>query len=221
MKKQSADDQKLLTELLNKESWHPDKQDIKSPQKSPTNETNAQENNPNIGSFIEQNDKIIQVLGVFIALTAFATILPIKVMGYILAFIFLSCTILIWLELWGRFPKNGTTALAYFENFLVIGGLALIAYFFLDFRAVWREYLFILIATIPLFITSRIIKRYNIFNRLFNTSPGKLRPLRYTFGIIIIIVNAFISFYISYLLAKPINDWLDSMRQYLDTINNI
>lgn len=173
---------------------------------------------PGIIDFIESNDKVIQTLGVFIAITVFATTLPIKAIGYVLSFAFLSCTILILFELWSRFPNNGRTSLIYFENFLILGGICLTVYFLLDFRTAWRQYLFIVIASVILFVLSSLIKQHNIFNRLFQTSQDRLKIIRYMFGIFIIILSVSISFYISYKASEPINNWLDKMRYYIDNI---
>jgi len=51
-----------------------------------------------LSDYVENNSKLISVLGVFTALTVFTNNLSIKPIGYALSFVFLTITIIIWVE---------------------------------------------------------------------------------------------------------------------------
>jgi len=92
------------------------------------NETDK-DKSPTLFDFIEENQRLITVLGVFTALTVFSSNLPLKPFGYVLSFMFMSLTVLLWLELWQKFPtKSGSWRLTVFENVLPFTVLAVIAY---------------------------------------------------------------------------------------------
>ncbi len=130
-----------------------------------------------ISTFVEVNHKLITVLGVFTALTVFAANLPLRPFGNILSFMFLALAILVWLELWAKFPKGAVTwRLNWFENILSYAVMIIIAYWFLSFRDIWRIWLPFLIALLFLAGFSMVMKRYDVFDRLFKTEPGKETP---------------------------------------------
>ena len=82
-----------------------------------------------LDEFIESNQKLISVLGVFTALTVFTANLQFKVFGYALSFIFMSITLIIWVELLEKFPKGDAHwRLKIFETLLSFSFLALILY---------------------------------------------------------------------------------------------
>jgi hypothetical protein len=56
--------------------------------------------------FIEENHKILSVLGVFTALAVFASKLEFQPLGNVLAILFLSLIVLMWRELWDKVPPD-------------------------------------------------------------------------------------------------------------------
>jgi hypothetical protein len=171
-----------------------------------------------IAQFIEQNDKLLQALGIFIALTVFSSSLPVQLLGYFLSFFFIFATILVWFELWDKFPKTATRSLVFFENTLTLASFGLVVYFLLDFRAIWDRLMPLLIWLIFLSIYSFIVKKYDLFNRVFRVKPGKLKALRYIIGIISIIVFFLLSVIISAFMSIPINSWLEAIRRSMETV---
>jgi hypothetical protein len=168
--------------------------------------------------FIESNHKLLTILGVFTALTVFSVNLTIKPLGYILAFIYFTMTILVWLEIWSKFPAGtGSWRLFWFENIISFLMLFIIAYWLIEYRSIWKYFLMPLLFIIITGIFSVIIKKFNIFNRLFHTKPGKLKFLRYLFGVLIMIVVLFLSIYLVSFFAPPTNTFLDGLRNYLAT----
>lgn len=178
---------------------------------------NAQEDKVTLAAFIDDNYKLLSALGVFVGLTLFASNLPLKSIGYSLSFLFVSATVLIMLELWERFPsKSGTTRLFWFENILFLSSLLVVAYWFVEFRAMWHQYLVVPILCILLWLVSAVIKRFDLFNRLFRTEPGGRKILRYIFGFALIGVVFVVSYAVATWLTPPINTFLDEVRRSME-----
>lgn len=166
-----------------------------------------------LNTFINKNDKLLSALGIFTALTVFSSNLSLKWIGYILSFLFLSTTILIWLELWAKFPKSATTRLMWFENILSYSIMAVIAYWLLAFYEIWRLFLFIPIALILLYLFSIFIKRFSIFNTVFHSKSIHHKKLRYILGFTVLIVVLYISSYIANQLESPISTLINNIKQ--------
>lgn len=168
-----------------------------------------------LAKFIEDNNNLLTIFGVFVAVTTFATGLPIKSIGSALAFIFLTLTIIIWLEIWEQFPSgDGTWKLTIFENLLSFGTFVLVFYWLLDYRNVWSYAMPFFIALILMSIISAILKKYNVFNRLFHAKPNERKMLRHTIGLILLMLMLYISFGIGEYLAPHANNFLD--KAYLE-----
>jgi len=59
-----------------------------------------------LGEFVETNQRLLSVLGIFAALTVFGGNLPEPLIGQMLSFSCLSITILIAIEVWRRLPMD-------------------------------------------------------------------------------------------------------------------
>jgi len=173
---------------------------------------------PTLASYIEDNHKLITVLGVFTALTVFSTNLRLQPFGYLLSWLFMSLALLVWIELWGRFPnKKGNWTLTWFENFLSIAVLVVLVYWLVDFRQIWHLYLFIPVASGFLAIFSYVMQRYDLFNRFFKSQPGKRRWLRYTLGFASVICITVFAYWISLKISPSINLFLDEAYKNMST----
>lgn len=173
---------------------------------------------PTLSSFIEDNHKLITVLGVFTALTVFASSLTLKPMGLVLSFLFMTLAAIVWLELCARFPsKSGTWRLTWFENILSFTVLAFIAYWLLDFRTIWKNLLLVLVGGLILAVVSATMKRFGLFNRLFRAQPGKKRVLRYVIWLLLVSATIFLSFWLAGLVTPSINRALDVITETMRT----
>jgi hypothetical protein len=180
---------------------------------------------PTITSFVNANFNMLTALGIFAALAAFSTTLPIPGAAYFLSFIFLFGTVLIWWELLRGFSarvptKGGGGALIWFENVMTIGVFALILYWLIAFRTVWRQLLIVPMAAIMmqavLGVVSYVSKRSNWFNRTFHVQPGELRGLRYWIYALAAVSAFLLCLGVASLLIGPVNQLLDSIRAQLD-----
>jgi len=167
--------------------------------------------------FIEQNHKIISVLGVFIALTVFTANLSFQAIGYALSFLFMAITIIVWMELLERFPKGESTwRFKTFENLLNYSFFGIIFYWLISYREIWKNIMFIpLTIILAAMLTSLLtlpIKKYDLFDRVFRTKPGKLKVIRYILFLLILFIVLHISFWIAFIISPPINYFFDQLH---------
>jgi hypothetical protein len=167
---------------------------------------NPEEKNiPSLSQFLEDNQKLISVLGVFNAITVFSLSLPYKKMSLMLSFAFLSITIIIWIELWAKFPRDTrvTTRLSIFENILSYSLLLLVVYWFFAYKEIFIINLHFIIWLIIISVLAHLIKTMNLFQPI-NKNSNKSQSIRIIFGIIVIVFTWYLSSIISPIIIKNI-----------------
>lgn len=86
------------------------------------NKKESNENKPSpmtLSEFIEDNHKLISVLGIFSAITVFSASLDFLPGKQFLTGMLLTLSVLLWIELVGKFPSEKVTGLlTWFENIL-------------------------------------------------------------------------------------------------------
>ncbi len=180
---------------------------------------NPTQNQATLTKFIEDNEKLINALGVFVAITVFVGELRLRAFGYVLSFVFMTLTVLLWIELWSKFPsERGDWKIILFENILSLGVLASFVYWLTDFRDIWHELLIFFIFSIISSLFSIVMKKFKIFNKLFHTQPNKLKWLRIVFGIIVLTIILSSSFLLAQLIAPTVNEIFDSINQSIKTL---
>lgn len=165
--------------------------------------------------FIEENHKLLTVLGVFTALTVFSLSLSLKIIGYFLSFAFFTISLIIWFELWSKFPKNGSFKLSCLENILSLTIFVLIFYWLVEYRTIWHEFLFVLFFMIIFAIFTYVMRKIKFFDKTLNAQEGKLKWLRYVFGVIVIAICGVFSFWLSSIVSPPMNSLLDELRAFI------
>ncbi len=183
-----------------------------------TSETKPEDTTPmDLGTFIEDNYRLFAVLGVLTALTVFAASIQLRTVGVWLSSAFLAADILVWFELWRRFPpKMGTWQLFWFENVMSWATLGLIAYWLLEYRLLWRALLPLPIAGVILAVFSWVMKRWDVFNRLFRAAPGQRKALRSALATLVMFVVFMLAVLLAGVISWPINNWLDSVRTEME-----
>jgi len=178
-------------------------QEEKSPRSDP----------PTLADFINENERIITVLGVLIALTAYFSSSPLKPFGQIFSALLLTLTLFVWFELWGKFPsKMGTSTLFWFENIFSLTIFAVVAYWFVSIGCIFPQIIFIVSFLLISSLISYLMKKLDIFNRFFKAKPGQKRVLRIILGILIIIVSFLAGVFIVSVIVtstyKPFTEYL-------------
>lgn len=165
-----------------------------------------------LGAFLEENQRLITLLGVFSALTLFAgTVRPVE-FGRFLSSIFLTLVVLIWLELWSRFPsKAGGWRLSLFESILSLAVLAMVGYWIVVVHVWFRSLITLLVWGGAMAAISKVIKRYDLFNRVFRTVPQGRPKLRYAVGLLVQLVVLGVSLGIASLIGPPLDRAVDNL----------
>jgi hypothetical protein len=166
-----------------------------------------------LATFVEQNHKLLTIIGVFTAISIFATNINLLFVATFLSFLFLLLTILLWFELISKFPKNGSTNLGWFEAILGICVLGLIFYWIVEYQNVWEYILPFVIQLIFLAIFSYTVKKTNFFNRVFNAEPGQKKTWRYLIYFITIFATLALGLYLGNLLSPTIVNYLGMLKQ--------
>lgn len=168
-----------------------------------------------LGSFLEANQRLITVIGVFSALTLFGSTIQPREFGQFLASLFLTLVLLVWLELWGRFPpQRGGWRLRWFENIMSLLVLVLVLYWVVVIHVWFRGLVTIVVFGGTMATISAIGGRYNLFNRLFNTVPNGRPGLRHAVGIALQLVVFALSLGVAQLIGLPVDNWLDSVSAH-------
>ena len=179
------------------------------------NEPDRSQKEPNqlgIKEFVEDNHKLLSTLGIFLAITIFSTNIDLKSFSPWLSFLSLSCVILLWIELWTKFPKNGgSLRLSLFENAISFLSMLTIIYWVVKVKSLFQS-VTILIAFIVMGIISSVLKRRDIFNRLFYAERGSKKILRISIGIALIVFVLYLSFLISSFISPLIDAMLDGLK---------
>ncbi len=128
--------------------------------------------------FVEENHKLLTVLGVFTALTVYASNLPYSWPGSGLAFVFMAFSIIILLQLFANLMSVVPTGLlAYCTTLMLAAVWFTLVYWLLAFRGFWREYLtrvlIVLLAGIGVSLFQKAVAHYGLLDRLFHPTPEK------------------------------------------------
>jgi FtsH-binding integral membrane protein len=93
-----------------------------------------------IREFVEENDKLLAVLGIFLGVAAFTVNAQIRLVGQIVAFLFILAALLIWSELFFRFKRSKPPhrRLVFFYIILTLAFLTTILYWMLEFTNIMR-----------------------------------------------------------------------------------
>ncbi len=176
-----------------------------------------------LGEFAEEHQKLLSVLGIFTALSAFSINLPIKLIGSGLAFIFLAISVLLWIEVLRRIPSDldSSFSLILFQILITLGLLLLCAYWLLDFRVFWHGFLHL--ALIMPFGAAIATGSFWLLTKVESTKPIFAWVKRSKFGKFLLIAVFTVVFVVcgsiaGSILAPPINRLLDKSRKDLDQI---
>ena len=147
--------------------------------------------------FIDDNHRLISILGVFSGLTAFF----VKIDAIYLSFIsFLILFVLMW-ELRKYFPgKNASDTLQIFELFIYILIISLIVYFFIEYKIIIMEVSILAFLFAYFVIATKIYQKYKLSKLEKKISLKRFGNLFlilvYMFGLISIVAVASYSAYL-------------------------
>ena len=173
--------------------------------------------------FVDQNSKLISILGVFSALTVFVQEIvkkPIgELFGYVLSFLFLSLSIIILFELMSKAKvKSPSARLRFFKYILQLAIVGILFYWLLSYRTIWRVVMPFVVYGIILWLFSFIIMNFKVLKKLDNTNSIKLRILKIIIGLGILYIVIFVIPNFITPIAEIINNGLDEMKDGLERL---
>ncbi len=158
--------------------------------------------------FVDENHKLLSTIGIFTAITVFSLNIKSTYFSLGLSFLFLFQTLILWSELLSQIPKVATRRMGWFENFLSYSFLVLIIYWVVEYYMVWNLFLWLIIPLFIVYFISVILKKFNLFNILFKTTPGEKKALRHILYWTILIVAYILGSKLSALISPYIQKFL-------------
>ncbi|XOB46410.1 MAG: hypothetical protein ACKKMV_03090 [Candidatus Nealsonbacteria bacterium] len=160
--------------------------------------------------FIEENYRLLQVLAIFTTLSVFSSNLPLERFRNLLSTLLLSASVLVWLELWARFPKKyGTWRLSLFETLLSGIIVIVILYWFLVAQAfipaMANYVLFVVLFSAINQLISKAIKKCNLPEILFKKKTSQEEFLRYAIAITVVVISLILAFLLTNWFVSKIN----------------
>jgi hypothetical protein len=164
--------------------------------------------------FVEQNQKLITVLGVFTALTVFANNIPFADFSSLLSFLFLTIALIVWIELFMRakVANNANWRLKVFENILSLSVFALIGYWLVGYVDTWRSFTFVPLMALFTSLIFVPIRKYSIYQRLNNPSSARFRILKKVLWFFILITITLCSAFAAAKFATPVVEFFQSLK---------
>ena len=173
---------------------------------------------PTLSGFVEQNEKLFGVLGVFTAVSIFAGQLTLHWFAYVLSFVFTLLVVILWIELLSKFPSgSGDWRIAAFEELLSLAVIGLVVYVLVDYRQYLAYAIVLLILSLIMGGVSWIIEKRGVFNRVFRAVPRGKTVLAYLIAIAIVWTALYVSFRLTVLIApaanRVLNAWYKALSQ--------
>ena len=183
-----------------------------TPQKAPPDDSKG----TTLFSFIEENHRLLSVLGIFTALTVFARTLPIRILSDLLSFFFLAATVVLWFELQERYPsKTSSQKLRLFEILVSTAVLLLVACWLFLYWAFWRRILVAVFFAAFSLATTSLLQKYNVFNRLVGVDANHQKFLRHLVFFIIFSMILVSSIFFANLLGLKVVPLLEQIHEQL------
>ena len=172
-----------------------------------------------LADFIEENHRLLTVLGVFTAMTVFASNLPLAWPGAMLAFLFMALSVMLWLQLFARVlsTSHATTSMALFVTFFSMATLHMVLYWLLAFRSIWREYLanvlWILAFGASVSVHRWCVRRHKVLYRFYHPGPDRATAYRTAFSTLSLLVIVLLAGFSAFYGARALNRVLDGLYQ--------
>jgi UDP-N-acetylmuramyl pentapeptide phosphotransferase/UDP-N-acetylglucosamine-1-phosphate transferase len=100
----------------------------------------------------------------------------------------------------------------WFENVLSIMSIALFIYWVYEMQNLIPGVLVFILAFLIMWPITALIKKYGIFNKLFNSEPNKKKGWRYAIGLTILLVIFVFSIFISSVLSPNVKKLINQIE---------
>lgn len=167
-----------------------------------------------LSELLADNHTLLEVIGVFTAVSVFIGQLEIRLFAYVLSFLFMILVVILCVELWTRFPRYTTSLkVMVFKGVLTAAVLLLLLDLFVDYRNIWKYFLYL-----PIFI----VIFYAVFMGLVapvlrRTSLYRNKTLLRLVAAVIAIILAYFSMRLAVLVEPGVNQLLDAVNKLVSS----
>lgn len=175
--------------------------------------------------FIEKNQRLLTVLGVFTALTVFAGNVRIRALGYILGFFLFGISIVLLIEIVSRFESDERASgrLQSFQYLLMLSGIQLGLVWLFEYSEMWRAGFFQLmimatLAIVPVFLLRSQLMRLDIHRKVRKFGGWRTALLNFLVLAATYVLLFYPAYYLSKVIAPPMWRGLVSLRQDFERI---
>lgn len=163
-----------------------------------------------LSDLLEDNRALLEVIGVFTAVSVFIGQLQIRWFAHVLSFLFMVLVVVLCVELWTKFPRDTDS----FKVMLFQGTLAIAVFFlfldlFVDYRDIWRYFLFV-----PIFVAIfYAVLTWFVVPLARKTPVHRNRALLKLAALAVAVVLSYYSLRLAVQIEPSVNRFLDALNK--------
>lgn len=173
-----------------------------------------------LSDFIEAHYRLLSALGVMVALTVFAGNLSDRVLGQVLSFLFLTGAMLVFVDLFAKFPKSNEWRLSWFTTIVALALLLMFIVWLFDLELTMgvqgiRTFMFLVslaIAAGLLRISRWLLNTTGLGAKISAWAPARLPAVRLSLGLGLFLVLVVAAQRVVDRAAPPLAEFLQAMR---------
>lgn len=162
-----------------------------------------------LSELLADNHTLLEVIGVFTAVSVFIGQLQIRWFAHVLSFLFMVLVVILCVELWTKF-RRGTDSMKVmlFEYTLTAAVVLLLLDLFVDYRDIWKHFLYV-----PIFGVISCTVLLGFVVPVLRAVIPKNRVLRKLAGLVISMVVVYLSMRLAVRIEPGVNQFLDAVNR--------
>ena len=162
-----------------------------------------------LSELLEDNHTLLEVIGVFTAVSVFIGQLQIHWFAHVLSFLFMVLVIVLCVELWTKFPRGtGSMKVLLFEYALTAAVFFLLLDLFVDYRDIWTHFLYV-----PIFLVLSCTVLLGFVVPVLRAVIPKNKVLRKVVGLVISVVVIYLSMRLAVHIEPGANRFFDAVNR--------
>jgi hypothetical protein len=172
-----------------------------------------------IEDFLKDNNVLLTALGIFLAFIVFTkNLTDSKIIGTALSFLSFGGLILIWFEIWRKFPKKPPFILDFFRLIFLWGMGLLTLYWLLEFRSLWHAFLFFPMTLLTAFVMGQtflpLVRKWKFTRKILGIETEKKNVFHKVIRGMAWFIIIFFSLYFGLFLSMGANAILDLIKKF-------
>ena len=174
-----------------------------------------------IKEFVDQNDKLISILGVFIGIFVFVQLIDQGIFAYALSILIWVIILVLWIELMEQYPSGDVNwRMILFEHAISFSFLAILLFVFVNYREFWSIGMYFFLWFLMASIVTMIVKKWVRLRRWLNLdTPPKTKWHRWASFITLTILVFGVGYIIAVAVAPQANKVLDEIKHTVDSVD--